>query len=382
MIETVKKSNTLKSIGLGLSVAGLTATYSVCFVAATGMNLIFALICSVICALFSLKLKNSIMAPHTFMIVPLIYTLTQSSSMGVVISLSVAAILFFIFNKLNFKIEIPSSVVAGAFLGFAISVTILLTNVYFGIGAYGSTPFEMLKNYRYLGFHPNFMGLLTGTITLFAMITYPFKFKKLSKLIPAPFITIFIPYVLNIFLNPKKEYTTINEAVSMGKITDFDLSSEISALNPQNVFVIIESVFVFFFLFCILSKNETNENVKIMSINNIFSGLPACVYKFENYTLFSAISCILICVVVMLFFPDILQRIPLHCVGAMLIVAGWQSTPFGKISLCFKSKKISNIIIFLVCTVSFIIFKAYTATIICIILCLISTPKRKEIEEI
>jgi MFS superfamily sulfate permease-like transporter len=77
----------------------------------------------------------------------------------------------------------------------------------------------------------------------------------------------------------------------------------------------------------------------------------------------------------------VLHRIPLHCVGSMLIVAGWQSTPFKEIAKCFKSKKIGNIVIFFICAVSFIILDLYIATIICITLCHISTPKRKEIEK-
>lgn len=381
MSEVIKPNNLPRALGSGLSFAGLTGSFAICFVAATGMNLIFALICSVVCSLFSLKLKNNIPVPHTYMIVPLIYTLTQSSSIGVVIALSIAAILYFLCNQLNLKLEIPDSVIAGASLSFAISATILLTNVYFGIGAYGSTPFEMLKNYRYLGFHPNFMGLLTGTITLFTMITYPFKFKKLSKIIPPPFITIAIPYVLNLFLNPDKKYTTINEAVSIGNVSDFNFISEISAINSNNAFAIVDSIFVFFFLFFVLSKSDTTKNKKVLSLNNVFSCLPCSMHKFENYNIISAITSIVVCSVVILCFPVILHRIPLHSVGAMLIVAGWQNTPFKAIAACFKKKKITDIIVFFICAVAFVVFKAYTATIICFVMGLISSPKRKELEK-
>ena len=96
---------------------------------------------------------------------------------------SIASIIYILLKKFLNERQSPDHIVAGISLGLCIGATILLTNSYFGIGATSATPLEMLKSYRSLGFHPHFMGLLTGTITLFTMITYPFKFKKLSKIL-------------------------------------------------------------------------------------------------------------------------------------------------------------------------------------------------------
>ena len=79
----------------------------------------------------------------------------------------------------NYKLN--TAVKSALSLSLAFSVTALLTTHYFGIGAEGFTVIEILKTYRSLGFHPNWRGVFYGTITLFCMITYPFKFKKANK---------------------------------------------------------------------------------------------------------------------------------------------------------------------------------------------------------
>ena len=373
-----RKKDTLSFMGYGLTAAGIIGSYAIFSAAATGLNLLFALLCCIVCALFSVKLKNNILAPHPFMLVPLIYCVVLCSQAGAVLSLSIAALLFFICTKLRLKLYISPGAYAGLMLGFALATTVLLTNVYFGIGAYGATPFEMLKNYRYLGFHPNFMGLLTGTITLFTMITYPFKFKKLSKLIPPAFITVFIPYVLNLFLNPNKKYTTINEAQDLGKVTDFSLGEAISSINGDNVFAIVEAAFIFFFLFFAFSQSKSDESKSVFGLSNVFSCIPSVPYKQERYNIVSAITAIILCSAVILLAPEALHRIPMHSIGAMLIVAGWQSVPFKEIGNCFKSKKAVDILSFFICAAAFVVLKAYTATLLCLVLSLISAPKRKE----
>ncbi len=62
----------------------------------------------------------------------------------------------------------------------ALSATILFTTDYFGIGATGNTFREIIASYVSLGFHPNWRGVLYGTIVLVIMITFPRKFKKSS----------------------------------------------------------------------------------------------------------------------------------------------------------------------------------------------------------
>jgi MFS superfamily sulfate permease-like transporter len=34
--------------------------------------------------------------------------------------------------------------------------------------------------------------------------------------------------------------------------------------------------------------------------------------------------------------PNLLARIPMHCVGALLIVSAWQQVPYKNLALLFK----------------------------------------------
>ena len=74
-----------------------------------------------------------------------------------------------------------SPVLSGIMLAGALTVTVLFTTDYFGIGATGNSVAEMIKSYISLGFHPNWRGVLYGTIVLVIMVTFPRKFKKADK---------------------------------------------------------------------------------------------------------------------------------------------------------------------------------------------------------
>ena len=70
--------------------------------------------------------------------------------------------------------------------------------------------------------------------------------------------------------------------------------------------------------------------------SGILSFLPARQFDITNYSLVSAIVTIAISVAVILLCPNILARIPMHCVGALLIVSAWQQVPYKNLSLLFK----------------------------------------------
>lgn len=85
----------------------------------------------------------------------------------------------------------------------AFSTTALVTNDYFGIGAEGYTVVEIIKSYVSFGFHPNWRGILYGTIVMVIMITFPRKFKTLfGKIISPAFAALVIIYAMNYFLIP------------------------------------------------------------------------------------------------------------------------------------------------------------------------------------
>ncbi len=130
----------------------------------------------------------------------------------------------YIFLPERFKIR-NNAVTAGFSLATALTVTVLLTTYYFGIGASGNNVREMIASYLSLGFHPNWRGVLYGTIVMVIMLTFPRKFKKFCTTVKAPFIAIVVTLILNCFLNPSDMPTAISE------IGNFSLNSVSSSLG-------------------------------------------------------------------------------------------------------------------------------------------------------
>jgi MFS superfamily sulfate permease-like transporter len=381
MVLKEKNINLKQELTSGLTSFLLITSLAVCFSATVGQALIYALVCVLSCALFSLFSKGKILAPHPLLAVPFFFVIVNTSPATAAISVSMGGCLYILLNKALNKLRIPDFVLAGGALGLCIGATILFTNSYFGIGASGATPLEMLKSYRSLGFHPHFMGLLTGTITLFTMITYPFKFKKLSKIIPAPFITVAIPYILNLFLNPDKNYTAINEAINFTAIENVSLFNFLGEHNFTYIPVAVKMSLVLCLLFFVFSKATKSENH--IFFGNILSPTPVIPQSIRGYGVFSAVTVIVLSVFAMLLFPQVFSRLPVHCAGAMLIVYAWQSVPYKLLAECFKGKenRIVSIMGMIICAVSFVAADVFTATIICLLISLLAIPfnKRKEL---
>ena len=113
---------------------------------------------------------------------------------------------FLIFKKLNVKKKfVPLAIIA------PIYATILLTNEYFGIGSYGSTCYEMIRNYLSLGFHPNWSGILYGTIVMVIIITTPRKFKGKVTTLSAALFGLSIATALDIIIIRNKKFGPIRE---------------------------------------------------------------------------------------------------------------------------------------------------------------------------
>ncbi len=332
MSKSLKRKNIKSDILSGLTGAMLLGSYALCAAACVGLNLWNVFFCIVICSLFSVKLKNKIYSPDAFLLMPVYYIITECGNYYLPICIITGTAIYCLLSKIIKKNNITNTIIAWTTLALALVATIILTNKYFGIGATGSTAVKMLKSYRSLGFHPHFRGLLYGTITLFAMITYPFKFKKLNKRLPAEFITLLIPLVLNLFLNPQKEFTTINEIETFS--IAFDFCSNIKTANLS--VLIIGSLFLGIVLFMRSSDENKLLNTFSNLTNGIFSLLPARQFDITNYSLISAIVTIIVSGAVIFLFPNTLARIPMHCVGALLIVSAWQQIPYKNLSLLFK----------------------------------------------
>ena len=376
MENFLKKNNILKQTGFGFTAAALVGAYAICACAALGQSLLPALLCCAVCLFTSLKLKNGIFAPDVYLLVPVIFIFSAGSPAAGFIAIALGGAIYLILQKFTAHIKIPTPVMAGAGIGLALGVTILLTKHYFGIGAFGETPLEMLKNYRYLGFHPLFRGLLYGTITLFTMITYPFKFKKLNKYIPAEFITILLPFILNLFLNPEKELTTINEAICLAPVTN--IFSEISMPASGEIPLIMKTALA---TGLILMGCAPEEKVCFGTANLLsgaVSSLPVKKYNIRGYGFVSAITAFVVISVLILIFPNVLSRIPMHCVGSMLIVSAWQHLPTKALADTFKRPSIIKILAFFICTVAFVVLDIFGAAIVCT-LATLTLSRKKEV---
>lgn len=374
-----KKDKTfLKGINYGLTATALMGAYSICVSAALGRGVVFALVCTVICALFSLKGNGNIFAPASLLLLPIFVFSQDMPIFYCGFAILGGSLICLLLNTIFKSKDIPDCVIAGGAIGLAIGVTIMLTNVYFGIGSFGGTALEMLKNYRYLGFHPDFRGLLYGTITLFTMITYPFKFRKLNKYLPAEFITVLLPFIINLLLNPDKSTSTTNEYTFAS--SNAVLNSDYSSI--PNLTDILGVSLAYGIIFYGISQARDKLFPSVNLTTGLLSGSAVAPYSVRGYTKASAVTVIAVSTVVILCCPSLIARLPLPCVGSMLIVSAWQHIPFKKISGVIGEKSIIKILALILCAVSFVIFSTPVATFICAVVAVIisklSSIKRKE----
>ncbi len=316
----------INSFGFALSNFALIFTYSLCCGVALGQGLIAILFCSSFCSILSLVFKEDVFCPDALLLVPAIYVFSESSFVNGMLSIVFGSLIFLIFRKLFPKIKINKFILNGFKITLALCVTILLTNIYFGIGSEGNTPFKMLSSYVSLGFHPHFMGLLTGTITLFMMITYPFKFKKLNKYLPAEFISLAVPFLINLIINPDRDTTAINEAINIAPLSLNDFSEKlIFDIETNNL--ITGSLFFaicFFILFSPKNEKQTRQLGVLQIIFAAFSGVPVSTRYVRGVNLISTLTALSLSIITCILFPSVLSRVPLHSIGALLIVSAWQ----------------------------------------------------------
>ncbi len=368
----LKNNTTIKNLSYGVTAFLFIFSYALCFAVSLQLNIWYALVTAITASLISVSLKSEVLAPDTFFTVPLLLVLSSGNNALLPFSVIGGALIYFALNK-KFKTDsIHPAVFGGLSLSLAFSVTALLTTHYFGIGAEGFTVIEILKTYRSLGFHPNWRGVFFGTITLFAMITYPFKFRKANKYFPAECFALFLPLILNIILNPESEYTPINELTkNFDFINQSDLSFFLPSFNSNfelsmqsyiNAFQSAFSIGVMLLLFN--SKSTRTDSTGTASIlNGIQGGFPVRNYKIRGYSSTSAIVSVLLTTYTCFFLDDILMRIPLHSAAVVLIVNAWKQVPFNKIATGFKNGVLSTATIFII-----FIFSIFTNIFIVILL--------------
>ncbi len=314
----------------------LTAFFPLAFSMAVyfdfGITVAIALACLVILFAPSPESEKIMPVYASFMILGLYtdHTLGASVICGILLVIS-----SFFCNKLKSLFISPA--VSGVMLSAALTVTVLFTTDYFGIGATGTTVTDMIKSYVSLGFHPNWRGVLYGTIVMVIMITFPRKFKELTKTVSAPFIAIAITLILNILLNPPDMVSAITE------IED----KEASLIEMNSTFsleTVICGIALFIICFYAISCND-NTSKKDYVIGGIANGisvsifglpLPYGISKNKQSFLPRAIAAGFL-ILLFYFGKEIILRIPVHSCAVVIIVGAWNSVKWGEIKKTFSS---------------------------------------------
>lgn len=370
-----KKKNYLISSVSGLTAFFFVFSYSVCFSASLQLNIWYSLITSVVCLIVSLSERGAIFAPHAYLAVPVLLVLSLNTNALMPFCVITGALLYYIFNKKPDFFKLSPPILCAVTLGLAFSVTALLTTHYFGIGANGFTVSEILKNYRSLGFHPNWRGVFFGTITLFSMITYPFKFRRASKYFPEEAFSLLLPLLLNLWLNPDAQSSPVNELSSLLSLpagtpsfflpslsTSFHLSFKAFA----NCFF---SAFSIAFIMIIFKKQNERADSRTTAnvITGITGGFPVQAYPITNYTILSSVVSITLIFLSFFCFGNLIARIPLHSAAVVLIMSAWKSIPYNKFSKAGKNG-VPGIIALIVIFVSFIFTNVFFSLLLAIVI--------------
>ncbi len=308
----------------------------------SGFGVTSAIFASVFTCLLVTFNKTKMIMPvfASYLIVSFAFKEYGASTAALAIALSGAAMIALAFLGFDFKQIIFKPVTIAIMLATAITVTVLETTHYFGIGATGNIVEQMLGSYRSLGFHPNWRGILFGTIVLVLMITYPRKFKKADKIIRAPFVALALTLALNLILNPADMISPINEIGAYS----FDFKSVFlpAFKDKPNLTGILTSGLALFFTtaYSVSEFKGTNLDYAVTGASNCicsaFSGsyipVTAMTYKRKN---FAGIPAAILCVAVLLLCSKFIARIPVPSCAVILIVGSWQSVKWSEIKKAF-----------------------------------------------
>ena len=355
----------------GLTAAGKVFLPALAAAACLSVNVYYALVSAIVCLALSVALKKKVLSLNAFLLVPVVFVAAATGNGALPLAVFVGSVLCVLLSLSKNQLTFPPYVKAGAAMGLAFSITVLLTTYYFGIGASGSTTFEMLKNYRYLGFHPNWRGVFFGTVTLFAMIVFPYRFKKLSKYLPAEFVSLIIPLVLNLFLNPDKNSTPVLE---VGALSDMTVLSGVKSFLPlldfsafsggEGLVTVMKGAFALAFVWALFKPQERKDSLSAASCGAVSALLGGNILKYSSVSALTAVAASTLFAVLC---PGIISRIPLHSLAVVFIVSAWQRVPFRLAAPVFAEKNFIGLALFFVSALVFVFFDPFIAAIICVV---------------
>lgn len=295
----------------------------------------------IVCLLITLNKSKLIMPVFaSYLVVAFTFKEYGLPTMSAAIALSGAAMIALAFLGFDFKKVIFKPVTVAIMLATAISVTVLETTNYFGIGATGNTVNIMLRTYRYLGFHPNWRGILYGTIVMVIMITYPRKFKKADKIIRAPFVGLVTTLILNFAINPTELISPIKEIGAYSLKTEgmlfplFKGGLDLIGVLTSGIALFITTAY------SVSAFKGDNLDYAVTGATNClcsacagaFMPVPALNHRRPSYT---GIPAAALCIVIFLFGSNFISRIPVSSCAVILIVGAWQSVKWRDIKKAF-----------------------------------------------
>ena len=230
-------------------------------------------------------------------------------------------------------------------LAGALTVTVMQTNDYFAIGGEGNMIRDMLASYVSKGFHPNWRGVLYGTITMVILITFPRKFKKASLTVRPAFLALVFTLLLNLWLNPSYMPTSIKEIGAIGRpqLLTFDA---IGAAGSKALItgLICGAALWLQLLYLRLGDKDTERSDLVFGgvFNILISLLPGAFLPTKPVKKFKATAaalCFGAVMLALLFIPlaPYSARIPTASCAVVLIVGAWQSVKWGKLRTAFAS---------------------------------------------
>lgn len=363
------KNISLEAVSRFTEIFPLVLSMCVCAGMGTTAGVIFA--CTAV--LFSARCEQKKMMPVYASFLIAVYTLRMYGPSALSAAVIFCGILLIVsapaHKKLNEYFRSPA--IPSAMLATTLSITVLFTTDYFGIGATGEIPKTMIESYLSLGFHPNWRGVLYGTIVMVIMITFPRKFKNACKILNAAFIGIIATAFLNLWLNPSDMITAIKE-VGTFSFEDYKNTFILPiASQPSSVLNGIMCGFALYFtVFYSMSLTSADKkDYMLCGAANAALGFITCSFLPSGINKKNYVSSFAAAIITGLFsfiFKDFIVRIPIHSCAVVLIVGAWNNVKLSELKNIFKS--IKGIVCFISVVLAYLFMGAAYGTLITVIL--------------
>lgn len=394
-LENIEKYNLgkLKTDFLGaLTGAAWIFPLALAFGANSPFGAAAGLVGAVVSCVIGASNPRKIPSPNPAVFVVLFYAANTIGLSGAMLSCIIAGV-FLMFtasiqlNKSFFKIS--QAALGGITFAIAVVLCITQVNYYFGIGVPQGTAFDTLASYRSFGFHPNWRGILFGTITLVTMITFPIKFKKLSKRLPASAVSIVVTTLLNLLLNPNAEKTAIEEVGSFSRFL-FPSMGEISLFEANGTVMLQSLVYAVALVMIYFTETLLKENKNSTIRHSLaFKGLSAVLCpvcegmvggETQSYgaTRLTGVLCGAVMMIFAVVAHPFITRVPTATLAVIIICTAWQSVQYKSIKTIFtKPGAVIKVLMFLLIVAVGVVWDIIYVIVIVSIVCFLRCFKLK-----